>query len=258
MQLHKLVADAGVRLIVHESIDSTNAAALRLAREGARESTWIVAREQTAGRGRRGRQWHSPQGNLYATLLLIGPCPPERASQLSLVAGVALHDAIVDLAPQVAGQLTLKWPNDLIIGTAKVAGILVEGEGSGGNFSAAIGIGVNCRAHPDRLDYPTTDLATASALVPAEEVFDGLSRAMAERLAQWNGGEGFDSVRAAWLARAPNPGRPIRVRTAEAHIDGTFAGLGARGELLLQLQSGAVRAITSAEVSHPGASPDLA
>lgn len=251
MRLDAAVERAGVRLIVHDAIGSTNAEALRLGRGGLREPAWIVAREQTAGRGRRGREWRSPRGNLYATLLLADPCAPEKSPQLALVAGVAVHDALAEAAPGLGARLVLKWPNDLLIDDAKLAGILVEGEGSGRDFRAAIGIGVNCASHPEGLAYPATDLRALGHSTAPETVFAALSRTLAERLAEWGRGNGFDSLRQAWLARAGDIGRPLRVRTAAVEIDGAFAGMDGGGALLLRLPSGALRTISSAEVSHP-------
>src|SRR3989304_3481056 len=138
---------AGGRHITYETLGSTNAEALALARTGERGPLWITAATQTAGRGRRGNSWTSPPGNLYATPLIADPSAPEHAPQLSFVAALALHDAITECAAQLGPMLKVKWPNDLLIGGAKVAGILIEGE-SEPAFAVAIGIGVNCAAHP--------------------------------------------------------------------------------------------------------------
>ena len=128
MQLHSAAVAAGYRLATHETLASTNAEALTLARGGERGPLWIVARQQTAGRGRRGNAWVSPPGNLYASLLLVDPAPAECAPELSFVAALALHDAILDRAPDLRADLALKWPNDILCGGAKLAGILIEGE----------------------------------------------------------------------------------------------------------------------------------
>ena len=140
---------AGVRHIVYETLGSTNAEALALARTGERGPLWISAKSQSAGRGRRGSPWVSPPGNLYATLLLTEPSAPEQAPQLSFVAALALHDAVAACAPKLGPALKVKWPNDLLVGPAKLAGILIEGE-SDPVFTVAIGIGVNCATHPSR------------------------------------------------------------------------------------------------------------
>src|SRR5690348_13787537 len=155
---------AGVRHIAYETLGSTCAEALALARSGERGPLWITARSQSAGRGRRGSHWISPPGNLYATLLLTEPSSPEQAPQLSFVSALALHDAVVAGAPQLGPALKVKWPNDLLLGPAKLAGILIEGE-SDPVFTVAIGIGVNCAAHPSDVAYPATDLAAEGALV---------------------------------------------------------------------------------------------
>src|SRR6185436_17162017 len=168
MQLDPTAAAAGARLVIHDTIGSTNAEGLTLARGGERGPLWIVARTQTAGRGRRGRAWVSEPGNLYASLLLTDPAPPERCPELSFVAALALHDAIGGRIPGLAARLVLKWPNDLLIDRNKFAGILVEGEAT----AVAIGIGVNCVHHPDRTEYPATDLATAGVRTSPESVFE--------------------------------------------------------------------------------------
>lgn len=202
---------AGVRHIPYETLGSTNAEALALARAGERGPLWITARSQSAGRGRRGSAWASPPGNLYATLLLTEPSAPAQAPQLSFVAALALHDAVVACAPALAPALTVKWPNDLLLGNAKLAGILIEG-GSETVFAVAIGIGVNCAHHPDGTSYPATDLAAAGARVPPERLFAALTVAMQSRLDRWRRGQGFAAIRSAWLERAAGLGADIRVR----------------------------------------------
>src|SRR3569623_2467599 len=119
---------AGVRHIAYETLGSTSAEAQALARAGERGPVWITAARQEAGRGRRGKGWVSPPGNLYASLLLTDPAPPAVAAQLSFVAALALHDAIAECAPQLGPALKVKWPNDLLLGAAKIAGILIEAE----------------------------------------------------------------------------------------------------------------------------------
>ncbi len=141
----------GYRREHHGSLPSTNAHALAAARAGAAGGLWVTAGEQTAGRGRRGRAWTTGAGNLAASLMLLDPAPPEIAPTVSFVAAVALHQAAVDVAgPAAAERLALKWPNDLLLDRAKVAGILIEGEElPSGAFALVIGIGVNCVSHPE-------------------------------------------------------------------------------------------------------------
>ena len=237
---------AGTRHIAHETLGSTNAEALTLARAGERGPLWITARSQSAGRGRRGSAWVSVPGNLFATLLMIEPSPPAQAPQLSFVAALALHDAVAECAPPLGPALALKWPNDLLLGGAKLAGILIESENEPA-FSVAIGIGVNCAAHPSGTPFPATDLATAGVLASPEAIFAALASAMQRRLAQWRGGDGFAAIRADWLKRAAGLGEPIRVRLPEREFSGRFEGLDETGRLLVQSASG-LTTVTAGEV----------
>lgn len=245
-----------MRLIAHDVVGSTNADALARARAGERGPLWITAKGQSAGRGRRGSAWVSAPGNLFATLLLSEPSPIERAPQLSFVAALAVHDALTQCAPLLGPSVRLKWPNDVLIGGAKVAGLLIEAASDAGN-SVAIGIGVNCNSHPPDTAYPATDLSAEGALVTADSMFGTLSEAMVRRLAQWQAGEGFASIRADWLARAAGLGEPIRVRLPERELAGRFHGLDAAGRLLVQRDDRELEIVTAGEVFAlgQGASP---
>ncbi len=227
-------------------IDSTNAEALRRARAGERGPLWIVATQQTAGRGRRGRSWVSPPGNLHATLLLTDPAPAAAAPQLGFVAGLALHDAAVAASPALAPRVALKWPNDLLCGTRKIAGILIEGEGS--PVTVAVGIGVNCRHHPSAVEHEATDFAEHGAAVAAPALLGALREAMATRLRQWDRGAGFAAIRTGWLARAGGVGRAIRVRLAEREACGHFEAIDEAGRLVLRAADGSLDAIAAGEV----------
>jgi len=248
MQLSSAAVAAGYRLSVHDTLASTNAEALTLARGGERGLLWIAAREQTAGRGRRGNSWISPRGNLYATLLLTDPAPPECAPQLSFVAVLALHDAIAACAPALPEALALKWPNDLLCGGAKLAGILIEGERTAGALAVAIGIGVNCQSHPTQTPYPVTDLKGEGAAVTVEALFEALTASMAQRLAQWRRGAGFTKIRGDWIARAAGIGGDMRARLPDREIIGRGEGLDEQGRLLLRLPNGSLQAIAAGEV----------
>src|SRR5260370_17638961 len=140
-----LSSSASVKFL--DFVDSTNAEALRLAKAGERGPLWIVAKEQGRGRGRRGRAWVSPAGNLHATLMLTDPAPPAAAPQLGFVAGLALHDAAVAAAPALTSRLALKWPNDLLCAGRKIAAILIEGEGNPVMVAAANRL--HCPPNPD-------------------------------------------------------------------------------------------------------------
>lgn len=237
---------AGVRHITYDTLGSTNAEALTRARAGECGPLWITAQSQSAGRGRRGSQWASPPGNLYATLLLSEPSPPDQAPQLSFVAALALHDAVAVCAPKLGPVLKVKWPNDLLAGPAKVAGILIEGE-SEPRFTVVIGFGVNCGTHPAGTSYAATSLVKAGAMVAPDALLTALSVAMRQRLAQWNGGQGFAEIRTDWLKRAAGLGQTLHVRLPERELSGRFDGLDEAGRLLLE-QGGSVTAITAGEV----------
>lgn len=244
MQLDPTAQAAGVRLIARDTIGSTNAEALALAREGDRGPLWVSARSQTAGRGRRGRAWVSEPGNLYASLLLTDPAPLERYPELSFVAALALHDAIGGRIPGLASRVVLKWPNDLLIDRNKFAGILVEGEGA----SVAIGIGVNCVHHPAGTEYPATDLAVAGVRATPESLFGPLTAAMTARLAQWNRGSGFATIRAGWLSRAAGLGKPIRVKSGDGEVSGQFETIDDTGRLVLRRADGTMQTVTAGDV----------
>jgi BirA family biotin operon repressor/biotin-[acetyl-CoA-carboxylase] ligase len=235
---------AGVRLATYDEIGSTNAEALNLARTGERGPLWLIARAQVVGRGRHGRTWVSDPGNLYATLLLTDPMPAGRAPEQSLVAALPGHDAEAEAAPVLRNRLSLKWPNDLLADGRKLAGILIEGEGTG----IAIGIGVNCRHHPHPTGYPATDLGAVGADVSADELFPILSRTMFVRLALWEQGAGFATIREDWLARCADVGRHIRVRIGDSEHEGRFEALDADGRLLLRRADGALETISAGDV----------
>ncbi|HEY1545915.1 MAG TPA: biotin--[acetyl-CoA-carboxylase] ligase [Xanthobacteraceae bacterium] len=245
MQLAPGAAAAGVGLIALDTVGSTNAEALAHARAGVRGPLWVTARTQSAGRGRRGRTWVSEPGNLYASLMLTDPAPPARAAQLAFVGALAAADAILATAPVLTGQLAFKWPNDLLLRDAKVAGILIEAEGTR-PLIVAIGIGVNCSHHPAGAEYPATDLAAAGAAVAVEALFAALSDAMVRRLREWE--KGFASIRAAWLARAAGLGGELRARLGTRELTGRFDGVDEDGRLQLRRPDGMLETIAAGEV----------
>jgi len=240
MRLGPDAAARGYRFDYLDSVGSTNAVALMRAREqGERGPLWVVGGEQTAGRGRMGRVWTSPRGNLYATLLLTDPCPIEKAPELGFVAGVALAEAAkVILGPRES--LGLKWPNDLLYDGAKLSGMLLEATRlQSGVLAAVVGIGVNCCSHPDLPNYATTDLETIrqGAGEPAA-LFAALSDAMARALETWARGTSFEAIRQQWLAACLGRGGPIRVALAERVIEGVFDTIDPHGRLIVLTPDG--------------------
>ena len=237
---------SSIRQIHCDVVSSTNSEALARAHAGDPGPLWITARAQTHGRGRRGRTWTSPPGNLYATLLLRDPAPAAAAPQLSFVAALAVHDAVRAAAGRHLVSLVLKWPNDLLCNNGKLAGILIEGEGR--PLAVAVGIGVNCRHHPADTAYPATDLRAAGVEIGPEQLLDLLSPAMLRRLAQWDRGRGFAAIRADWLARAHPPGTELRLTLAEREIIGLFETLDDAGRLILRRRDGTTEAIMAGDV----------
>ncbi|WP_406858068.1 biotin--[acetyl-CoA-carboxylase] ligase [Alsobacter sp. KACC 23698] len=234
MKLGDAARSREFRLEVFDSLGSTNDEAMARGRAGDPGGLWIVARQQGRGRGRSGRAWSSPPGNLYASLLLAAPCRPAVAPQLGFVAGVALHAAVEQATGLTPGRAALKWPNDLLLDRAKLAGILVEGATlAGGDLLVVIGIGVNAAHHPADTPYPATDLGAKGLPVGVDPLFSALSDAMAAALRRWDAGAGFADIRRDWLKRAGGLGEPILVRRPEGERRGVFVDLDGEGRLLL-------------------------
>jgi BirA family biotin operon repressor/biotin-[acetyl-CoA-carboxylase] ligase len=229
-----------------DAIDSTNAEARRRAVAGDDGRLWIVAAEQTAGRGRRGRNWVSPRGNLHASALLIDPCRQALSPQLGFVAGVALAKAAADLG---ARRARLKWPNDLVIGRAKCAGMLLEATAlPDRRIACVVGVGVDCAHAPEGVGYPTAALTRdEGGPVAASDLFERLAARFEETLALWARGEGFSEICAAWLAGAAGLGETVRIDDARGRREGTFEGLDVDGRLLFRGSSG-TEAIEAADL----------
>jgi BirA family transcriptional regulator, biotin operon repressor / biotin---[acetyl-CoA-carboxylase] ligase len=200
-----------------------------------------VADAQTGGRGRHGRSWVSPIGNLYASLMLVDPSLLPRAPELGFVAGVALVRTLRDILGGDA-RLCLKWPNDIVHDGAKLAGILLESVSLGdGHFACVIGIGVNCRSHPQSLPYEATDLAEIGALLAApEDLFPRLSAEFADWLDVWANGQAFEPIREQWLSHAAGLGTLIKISNPQNDIEGVFRTIDGAGRLVLETLGGVV------------------
>lgn len=226
---------------------STNAEAL--ARIDGPAPCWFVARRQTAGRGRRGRPWASREGNLYASLLLVDAAPPSRQPELCFVAAIALYDAVRAVTGLDPLRLGVKWPNDLLVDGAKLAGILLEGTMlPDGRQATVIGIGVNCVSSPQDAPYPTVSLAGAGYPTEPEALLAALDQAMLARLAQWQRGAGFAQTREAWLRCATGLGRPVTVRIGTREQAGIFEALDFSGALVLRRPDGTRETVHAGEV----------
>ena len=260
----------------YESLGSTNDEARRLAQAGAAHGTVVAARQQTAGRGRVGRVWVSPPGNLYLSVLLRLDRPPARLAELSFVAALAVADMVDAFLPPGI-RAALKWPNDVLVRGAKISGILVEQT----EAATLLGIGVNVAHCPVDTPYPATSLACelhspsshlrgeraervggipgaispwpapasgreGVAAISVEACRSSLLNALAIRLDTWLG-TGFAPIRAEWLARAHPLGTSLRA----GHVEGRFAGLDLDGALLLDTSDGLRRIVAGDVILQP-------
>lgn len=258
---------AGYRLRGYDSIGSTNSEAIEAAREGDPGGIWFAARQQTAGRGRRGRQWESPHGNLAATLLIVPDADPTLAATLGFVAGVSLSHALsailpgslvkigIDGADALGGhsRIALKWPNDVLADGAKLAGILLEASKlADGRHAVAIGFGVNVITAPQGLPYPATNLAELGSSRVAEDVFEALSDAWVETFGLWNDGRGIGDVLTHWRASAAGIGAPVAVNQNGEVLRGIFETIDDTGRLIIRADDNRRIAISAGDV-HFGA-----
>jgi BirA family biotin operon repressor/biotin-[acetyl-CoA-carboxylase] ligase len=237
----------GYGLREFDEIDSTNEEARRLAASGERGPVWIAAQRQTAGRGRRGRKWESPTGNLAATLLLSPGKPASECAQLSFVSALAVLDTVASFTPDI--DIEVKWPNDVLANGRKIAGILLESASQGADpVFLAIGIGMNLKTHPSDTEFPATSLPAlgVSAPLPRHALLE-LAGPFAKWYDVWRA-DGFSSIRDAWLARAAGLGTRIRARLTNEETMGIFEGIDATGALLLREAQDRVRTIAAGEV----------
>ncbi|HEX6859176.1 MAG TPA: biotin--[acetyl-CoA-carboxylase] ligase [Caulobacteraceae bacterium] len=234
---------------VFEELDSTNAEARRRAEAGATGPLWITAARQTAGRGRRGRAWETGEGNLAATLLFTTSKPPAEAAQVSFVAALAVADLASAYVP--VSLVSLKWPNDPLIGGKKASGILIESGAGANGLWVAVGVGVNL-AHAPK-DMPATSFAAHMTVAPPRplEALSVLADAFERWRALWDSA-GFSAIADAWTARAHGLGRPCVARLGSETVEGVAEGLDGDGALRLRLAGGEVRRITAGDVFFGG------
>lgn len=246
--------DASAPVEVFAEIDSTILEARRRADAGTVAPTWLIAKVQTSGRGRRGRSWASLEGNLMATYVFATSEPPARIALLGFATGVAIAEAMDEVIG--GGRATLKWPNDVLIGGAKAAGILLDSGSLGaGRTWAALAFGVNLAVAPEGLDQATTSLRQQlppDALAPEPLEFLARVRPKLEAWAARIERDGFEPLRAAWLKRAHGLGQVARVLQGEQALEGRIAGLSPRGELELDTENGR-RLIAAGDVLLPNA-----
>jgi BirA family transcriptional regulator, biotin operon repressor / biotin---[acetyl-CoA-carboxylase] ligase len=242
-------ADRFPSILRFEILDSTNEEAIRQLASGCETPLWIVAEEQTRGRGRGGRRWHSPKGNLYATLLLKARVTAAVATQLSFVAGLATYDAAAShLSPAALPALRLKWPNDVMLGGAKLAGVLLESLAApkDDGLAVVLGIGINVSHLPPEAGRPVASLGLELAEV--DHVFQSLGASLDGWLARWDDGRTFADIREVWLSRALALHEPISVNLNGSAIRGRFRGLDSAGALQLEIEQGVVITITAGDM----------
>jgi BirA family biotin operon repressor/biotin-[acetyl-CoA-carboxylase] ligase len=250
-------ASAGYRLAAFDSIGSTNAEALVQARNGERGPIWFVTSEQTAGRGRRHRPWIAPRGNLASSILEVIDISPAVAATLGFAAGLALETALrkvsIEASLRSAGsddmKFSLKWPNDVVAGRHKLAGILLEAETVTDNrLAVVVGIGTNVVAAPEGTPTPATSLAALGVHIGAEELFATLSDSWTEFCGIWDRGRGFGEIRRLWLQRAAGLGQPVAIKAGNATVEGIFDTLDEAGCMVIRTAEGRRVPISAGDV----------
>jgi BirA family transcriptional regulator, biotin operon repressor / biotin---[acetyl-CoA-carboxylase] ligase len=248
---------AGYRLAAFDHIGSTNAEAMARARGGERGPIWFVTSEQTAGRGRRHRPWIAPRGNLACSVLEVIDVPPAVAATLGFAAGLALEAALqrvsVEASLRSAGsdhmKYSLKWPNDVLAGRQKLAGVLLEAEAVADNgLAVVVGIGTNVVAAPEGTPTPATSLAALGVHIGAEDLFGALSDTWAEFRGIWDLGRGFGEIRRLWLERAAGLGQRVAIHTGGSTVEGTFDSIDDSGCLVVRTSGGRRVPISAGDV----------
>ncbi len=242
-------------LLSYDELDSTNDEARRIAEGGGSHGAVIWAKRQTDGRGRMGRHWVSAEGNLFCSILLAPNCDTATASQLAFVAAVAAIDTLTPITPD-GGELTCKWPNDILLEGKKIGGILLE------SFETAdmtpgqnkmirwvvVGIGINIDSCPDNTDLPATFLKEAGVEIISAKIV--LSRFIHHFITTYDiwAKRGFAPIRRKWLEHAFRKGQSIQVRLPKETFTGIFEGIDTSGQLLLKPAQGKRLSISAGDV----------
>ena len=252
-----------MRFISLDEVDSTNAQAKRLAENADFGPLWIRADKQSAGRGRRGREWTSKKGNLFCSGLYPYEGLPQQAAQMSFAAALAVADTLKHYVPHET--VSLKWPNDALLAGKKTAGILLEVGQTHHQKWMVVGIGINLTHHPENTEYPATHVLehiSAEDLSESENVMTGGAQAvlaiLAQRFDHWRhilDSKGFEPIGQAWTERAHNIPGHVTVRLPNETFTGEALGLDANGALRVRLENGTIRDIHAGDVFF-GASQD--
>lgn len=251
----------GYRLNGFDSVGSTSTEAAKAAQAGDSGDVWFCALQQTAGRGRRGRPWQSPHGNLAASLLVVPDVDPAIAATLGFVAGVSLNQALAGIVPAAIlktgidgadtanGRIALKWPNDVLADGAKLAGILLEAhKRPDGAMAIVVGIGVNVVEAPEGLPYPATSLRALGLDTSAETVFGALSDTWVDAVELWDRGRGITDVLELWRRSAAGIGAEVAVNRDGDIVRGIFETIDEGGRLIVRANDNSRIAITAGDV----------
>ncbi|RYE07963.1 MAG: biotin--[acetyl-CoA-carboxylase] ligase [Hyphomicrobiales bacterium] len=261
--LGPIASARGYRLHAFDEIGSTSTEAAHAAETGDVGEIWFAALKQTAGRGRRGRAWETPSGNLAASLMIVPDCDPAIAATLGFVAGVALNRALNETLPEGIlkqgvdgagpasgpGRVALKWPNDVLADGAKLAGILLEAQKrTDGRHAVVIGFGVNIVSAPTGLPYPATSLADLKAGVTAETIFAALAEEWVVAYELWDNGRNVPDILRLWRASAAGIGAEVAVRRDGDVVRGIFESIDDSGRLIVRANDNSRIAITAGDV----------
>lgn len=239
-------------LLAFDELDSTNEEAKRLARAGGSHGAVIWAKRQTSGKGRMGRSWVSPEGNLFVSILLQPGKDVKQFAQISFVAAVAAAESLIPLLPP-GRKLRLKWPNDILLDDKKLGGILLESfQTETGQSWVVVGIGLNVERFPTETEFPATCLKDAGVeLISAKIVLSRLVHHFIETYNEWDAKE-FAPIRKAWTSHAWGIGKPLRARLPDGEITGVAEGIDDAGSLILTLPDGKKRYIHAADIFPAG------
>ena len=251
----------GYRLVGFDEVGSTSSEAAEAARAGDVGDVWFASLKQDAGRGRRGRVWETPHGNLAASLLVVPEAEPFVTATLGFVAGVALNRALSQAIPEAqlrvgvdgadghTARIALKWPNDVLADGAKLAGILLEGQKRpDGKLAIVVGFGVNVVAAPKGLPYPATSLRELGTDLSAEQVFAALSDSWVEAVELWDSGRGAPEILALWRGAAAGIGSEVAVSRDGEVIRGIFETIDDSGRLIVRANDDSRITITAGDV----------
>ena len=252
-----LQLDAFYHPLIQQTVGSTNREVMIMAADAAPEGTLLVALEQKQGRGRHGRVWHSPPGNLYMSLLLRPKCSFARMGELSFVVACALSAALLEIQPDL--DIQHKWPNDILVGQAKISGILLESGPTSSNPWVTAGVGINIQSAPTDMPYAVTTLHreyrksvgdSGHAAPDVAKVLNIFAAKFHRFYQQWQA-TGFASIREIWLARAYRLEESVTVKLGKRQLEGIFQDLDGDGALILTATDGRTRRITAGELFFP-------